>query len=134
MATASSWSAATSQTPDKAIDGVIGGYTESGGDYTKEWASNGETAGAWLSLTWSSPVTINRLVLNDRPNLNDQILGGTVAFSDGSNVTISALNNDGSDTTVSIAQRTVSSLKLTVTKTSSTTLNIGLSEIRAYLI
>lgn len=114
---------------------MISGYKEDGtGDYRKEWATNGEAVGAWWSLTWSSPVTINRLVLNDRPNLNDQILGGVVSFSDGSNVTVSALNNDGSDTTFSIAQRTISSLKLTVTNASSTTLNIGLSEFRAYLI
>lgn len=33
---ASSWSDSTSQTPDKAIDGVIDGYTAAGGDYTKE--------------------------------------------------------------------------------------------------
>ncbi|GEM11351.1 hypothetical protein Rt10032_c14g5368 [Rhodotorula toruloides] len=135
IANASSWSAANLQTPDKAIDGVISGYKEDGtGDYTKEWATNGEGVGAWLSLTWSSPVTINRLILNDRPNLNDQILGGVVSFSDGSNVTVTALNNDGSDTTFSIAQRTISSLKLTVTNVSSTTLNIGLSEFRAYSI
>lgn len=36
-ASASTWSDATSQTPDKAVDGVVSGYKEDGsGDYTKE--------------------------------------------------------------------------------------------------
>ena len=99
-ASASTWNDATSQTPDKAIDGVVNGYKENGsGDYTKEvrlslsplgahsplprsiadvlrtcsqWASDHEGAGATLALAWSSPVTANRVVLFDRPNLNDQ--------------------------------------------------------------
>ena len=87
-ATASSQNTNTGQTANKAIDGVIDGYP---GDYTKEWATVGGGAGSWLKLTWSSPQTVNRIVLYDRPNLNDQITGGNIQFSDGSSVTVGPL-------------------------------------------
>ncbi|GAA6033581.1 hypothetical protein JCM8097_001467 [Rhodosporidiobolus ruineniae] len=134
-ATASSWNAATDQTPAQAIDGVISGYKEDGsGDYTKEWASSAEGAGAWLKLVWSSPVTANRIVLYDRPNLLDQITGGTLTFSDNSTLAVPALNNDGSATTLDFSTRTFSSLTLTVTSVASTGQNTGLSEIQVYLV
>ncbi|GAA5869289.1 hypothetical protein JCM8547_005186 [Rhodosporidiobolus lusitaniae] len=133
-ATASSWSSSTDQTPTKAIDGLVGGYTTSGGDYTQEWASSGGGAGTTFTLTWAQAVTANRFVLYDRPNLDDQMTGATVSFSDGSSVTIPALNNDGSATTVNFSTRTFTSLVLTVTSVSSTTYNVGLSEFQVYLV
>ena len=87
-ATASSQNTSTGQTANKAIDGVIDGYP---GDYTKEWATAGGGAGSWLKLTWSSPQTVNTIVLYDRPNLNDQITGGNIQFSDRSSVTVGTL-------------------------------------------
>ena len=45
-------------------------------------------AGSWLKLTWSSPQTINTVVLYDRPNTNDQVTGGTLTFSDGSTIAV----------------------------------------------
>jgi hypothetical protein len=51
LASASSESTGTSQTADKAIDGVIDGYP---GDYTKEWSTVGGGAGSWLKLTSAS--------------------------------------------------------------------------------
>ncbi len=128
-ATASSQNTADSQTANKAIDGVIDGYP---GDYTKEWATVGGVAGSWLNLAWTTPQTISKVVLYDRPNLNDQVTGGTLTFSDGSTVTVPALNNDGSATTVTFPSKTTTSLLFTVTSVSSTTQNVGLSEIQAY--
>lgn len=69
------------QGPEKAIDGVVSGYIPGGGDYTKEWASDGQGAGAIFNLTWAQPVTASRIVLYDRPNLSDNILGATIYFS-----------------------------------------------------
>ena len=128
-ATASSQNTSTGQTADKAIDGVIDGYP---GDSTKEWATVGGKAGSWLKLTWSSSQTMSRIVLYDRPNLNDQITGGNVQFSDGSSITISALNNNGSATTFTFSSRTITSLQLNITSVSSSTENIGLAEIQVY--
>ncbi|HTN51547.1 MAG TPA: PIG-L family deacetylase, partial [Anaeromyxobacter sp.] len=79
--TVSSENAAAGQLGTSAIDGVIGGYP---GDTTKEWATQGEGAGAWIQLHWSTPVTLEEARLYDRPNLVDQVLSGRLIFSDGS--------------------------------------------------
>ena len=93
--TASSQNSDTKQLAAKAVDGVADGYP---GDYTREWATLGEKAGAWLKLDWPSPFVVSRIVLNDRPNANDQITAATLKFSDGSSLTTGALPNDGSVT------------------------------------
>ena len=126
---ASSENASSGQTAAKAIDGVIDGYP---GDYTKEWATDHGHEGSWLKLTWGSAQTIDKVVLYDRPNTDDQVTGGTLTFSDGSTVNVPALNNDGSATTVTFPARATTSVLFTVTSVSSTTFNIGLAEIQAY--
>lgn len=128
-ATASSENTSTGQTAAKVIDGVIDGYP---GDYTKEWATDGGGAGSWLNLTWSSPQTVGRIVLYDRINSNDQITGGNIQFSDGSSITISALNNDGSATPFTFTSRSITSLQLNITSVSPSTQNVGLAEIQVY--
>jgi hypothetical protein len=127
--TASSQNTSTGQTAAKAVDGSILGYPA---DYTHEWATNGQKAGAWLNLAWSSPQSLTSITLNDRPNLNDQVTAGTITFSDGSTLTVGALPNDGSPLTVTFPAKTVTSLKFTVTAVSSTTQNVGLAEIQAF--
>lgn len=127
-ATASSQNTSTGQTAAKAIDGVIDGYP---GDYSREWATQGGKANSWLNLAWSSPVTINQVVLYDRPNAGDQVTGGTLKFSDGSTVAVPALDNAGGPTTVTFPTKTTSSLRFTVTSVSGITGNVGLAEITA---
>jgi LmbE family N-acetylglucosaminyl deacetylase len=128
-ATASSENVADGQTAAKAIDGVINGYP---GDYTAEWATSGGRAGSWLQLTWAGPVQLNGVVLFDRPNVGDQITGATLTFSDGSTVSVPALDNAGKATTVSFPARSTTSLRITVTSVSASTQNVGLSEIQAW--
>ena len=127
--TASSQTPATGQTAVKAVDGVIDGYP---GDHTKEWATNRQGVGAWLNLSWSSPYSVSQVVLYDRPNLDDQITGATLAFSDGSSITVGPLNNNGTATTVTFPARVITGLRMTVTGVSSATLSAGLSEIQVY--
>ncbi|TFV86358.1 hypothetical protein E4P40_12990 [Blastococcus sp. CT_GayMR20] len=127
--TASSENAAGGQTAGKAVDGTVDGYP---GDWTAEWATQGCAAGTWLQLTWPTAVTLDRIVLHDRPNANDQITGGTLTFADGSTVAVPALANDGSATTVSFPARSTTSVRLTITAVSATTGNVGLAEIQAW--
>ena len=127
--TASTQNTSTGQTAVKAVDGVIGGYP---GDYTKEWATTGQKTGAWLNLSWSAPYSVNQVVLYDRPNLNDQITTATIAFSDGSSISVGPLNNNGTATTYSFPARVITGLKMTVTGVSSSTGSVGLSEIQVY--
>jgi len=127
--TASSERPSTGQLAIKAIDGIVDGYP---GDHTREWATLSEGAGAWIQLAWMSPRTIDRVVLHDRPNTNDQILSGTLSFSNGSSVAVDALVNNGGAVEVPIAPRTVTWVKLTVNSVSVGTTNVGLAEILVY--
>jgi hypothetical protein len=128
-AKATASSAASGQGAAKAIDGVISGYPA---DSSKEWASNGGKAGSWLKLTWTTAQTINTIVLYDRPNTADQITGGNIAFSDGTSIAVGSLPNAGTAYTLTFPAKTVTTLQLNITSVSSTTENVGLSEIQVY--
>ena len=125
-ATASSQNAAAGQTAAKAIDGIADGYP---GDYTREWATQAGKAGSWLNLAWTTPVTVSHVVLRDRPNGDDNVTAGTLTFSDGTTVSVGALDPAGAATTVDFPARSTTSVRFTVTAVSSTTLNVGLAEI-----
>jgi len=113
----------------KAIDGVISGYPT---DETKEWSTNAGKAGSWIKLTWSSPVTVSRIVLYDRPNLEDQVLTGTLTFSDGSTLAVGALDNAGGPTTITFSPKTITSVQFTVNSVSTRTYEVGLAEFEVY--
>ena len=127
--TASSQNTANDQLAVKAVDGVIDGYP---GDYTREWATTGQGAGAWIMLTWSNPYIVDRVMLYDRPNGSDQILSATLSFSDGSTVAVGPLDNSGKAVEITFAPRTTSSVKLTVSSVSSSTGNVGLAEFKVF--
>ena len=42
-----------------------------------EWITHREWNGAWIRLTWPTPVMLSDIALYDRPNLTDNILTGT---------------------------------------------------------
>lgn len=123
------------QTLAKAVDGVAQGYPA---DYTKEWASVGGKAGCWIQLTWATPVSISKVVLYDRPNADDQVTDGTLTFSDGTSQAVGALTNTGltagmaAGVTVTFTPRTVTWVKFTMNKVSTTTHNIGLAEMEVW--
>ena len=117
------------QEATKAIDSVIAGWPANG---TAEWSSSGQRNGAWIQLYWSAAQTIDRVYLYDRPNLNDQVTGGTLTFSDGTTVNVPELNNNGTATIVTFTARATTTLRFTVTSTSGSTSNIGLAEIETY--
>jgi hypothetical protein len=85
-----------------------------------------------LTLTWPGAHTLDRVVLFDRPNLDDQVTGGTLTFSDGSTVAVPSLDNAGAATTVDFPARATTSLRFAVTSVSGATHNVGLSEIQAW--
>ena len=64
----------------RAHDGLIG--QQDGGD----WASAGEQD-PWIRLEWDEPVDADRVVLYDRPGVDD-VNAGTLTFSDGSTVVV----------------------------------------------
>ncbi len=126
-ATASSQNSTTGQLATKAIDGVIGGCPD---NCSAEWASVGQLAGAWLNLTWPQSYVINKIVLFDMPNLNEQILDGTLTFSDGTSIAIGPLTNSGSGDIFTFPAKRANSVKLTVNQANGS--NIGLAEIQVF--
>jgi hypothetical protein len=99
-----------------------------------QWASKRQRVGAWIKLTWTSPVTFNQIVLYDRPNLADQVLDATLTFSDGKQVSTGALENDGSANYINISTVSTTSVVFKVTAVSGTTTSVGLSELQLYLV
>ena len=128
-ATATASSQTSAQPASAAIDGIVSGYPY---DSSKEWSTNGGGANSWLTLTWSSPVTLATIILHDRINLNDQITSGTLTFSNGTQIQVGALPNDGSGLTVNVPDITTTTLTLTVNSVSASTQNVGLAEIEAW--
>jgi len=127
--TASSQNTWTAQTAAQVVDGFAVG---SPGTRTREWATDGGGAGSWIQLDYPAPQAINGVVLYDRPNLDDQITGGTLVFSDASTVATGALPNNGSALTLRFPARITTSLRLLITSVSKTTRNVGLAEIETY--
>jgi LmbE family N-acetylglucosaminyl deacetylase len=129
--TASTERAASGQTAVKVADGSPLGYPA---DATHEWATSGQGAGAWLQMTWPSGQTVAKIVLHDRPNTGDQVVAGTVTFSDGSTIPVGPLSNNGAAVIYEFPARTVTSARLDITQVSATTGNVGLAEFEIYEI
>jgi len=111
-------------------DSVRGGWP---GNTSNEWASNGQGVGAWVTLTWPVPVTVREIWLYDRPNNDDQVLSGTLSFSNGADITVGALPNDASQPAkASFDPRTITWVKFTVTSVKTGCQNIGLSEFEVF--
>ena len=57
-------------TPQKAIDGVLGYGPDLVGVHAgagqSEWATNGQTVGAWIQVKLEAPTAINRAILSNR--------------------------------------------------------------------
>jgi LmbE family N-acetylglucosaminyl deacetylase len=127
-ATASSANTGGGQSAAKAIDGIISGYPTNS---SAEWATQGgQLAGTWFTLTWSAPQLVSRVVLYDRINTSDRILGGTILFSDGSSLPVGSLPNSGAPYSLNFAPKTVTSLTLQITAAQGW--STGLAEIQVF--
>jgi len=104
-------------------DGIIGQLG------TGEWAPANTDTSPWGRLDWSASQSISQIVLYDRNNTTDQVLGGTLTFSDGSSITVAALNNNGTANTISFATKNVTWVKFQITSYSGLP---GLSEFQVY--
>jgi len=122
---ASSQNTATAQTATKVADG------RTGSPLIGEWATRGGKAGSWVTLTWPDVQHLGSVTLTDRPNISDQVLAGTLTFSDGTAVKVGALPNTGGSLTITFPARSVTSVKFTITKVSARTANVGLAEFAA---
>ncbi|KAL4943432.1 hypothetical protein BDV06DRAFT_138528 [Aspergillus oleicola] len=127
--TASSSNVGANQTPDKAVDGSTGGFPAA---HAHEWATEGGKAGSWLSLSWESPQVISKVALFDRPNLDDQVLAAALEFDNGNAIEIGDLTNYGTRRLVDVGDRTAQNLTVKITAVTSSTINVGLSEVQVF--
>ncbi|WP_018759597.1 DUF7402 domain-containing protein [Paenibacillus terrigena] len=96
-----------------------------------EWASKGQKE-AWYQLTWSSPVTVKKILVADRPNSTDDISSAIITFSDNSTVEITDIPPNGKPKVIVLPEeKTITSLKIDIKGTPST-LNVGLIGLEVY--
>lgn len=84
----------------------------------------------WIQLDWDSEQSINKIVLYDRPSLEEHIGGGKLRFSDGSEITVSAMPNNGAPKLIVFPTKKVTWVKFVATDGDG--LNLGLSEIEVF--
>lgn len=109
-----------------AVDGIVDGYPH---DMTAEWASDSETVGAWLRLTWKTPQKIAEIQLFDRPHPGAHITSGQLKFSDGSRLTTGPLPDDAATPLeVKFKPKTVDWVEFRVGGVKPGSIYIGLSE------
>jgi hypothetical protein len=105
------------------VDGIVDGLP---GDPTHEWAADGELGGAWITLTWPAPVTIDRVILHDRPSEADNVVSARLVLPD-EEIPVAALPADGRSAEIKFAARTLSTLTLAIDDATGTA--AGLAEI-----
>jgi LmbE family N-acetylglucosaminyl deacetylase len=128
-ATATASTQEANQGAAKAIDGFTDGYPT---NESHEWSTQGQAVNAWLQLTWASAQTISQVVLYDRPNADDNVLAGTLTFSNGASVAVGALPNTSGSLAVSFSARSVTWVRFTVNQVSANTYNVGLAELEVH--
>jgi len=102
-------------------------------DGVREWAAKA-AAGEWIRLEWAAPGrTVNKVVLYDRANPKDQVVTGTLTFSDGSSLAVGKLQNDGqAGTVVTFPAKTIRWIQFTVNAVRPGTENAGLGEMMVF--
>lgn len=112
------------------IDGIIGV------DGAGEWACEKDTLFwgyiryPWVQLKWDESQTISKVILYDRSTLHEHTAGGWLRFSDGTEISVNALPNDGTAKVVTFAPKKVTWVKFQVADGVGG--NLGLSEIEVY--
>ena len=84
----------------------------------------------WIQLDWDTEVSVNRVVLYDRPTLLAHTAAGTLIFSDGSRIKVNAIPNDGSPKMIEFESKKVKWVRFQVTDGEG--VNLGLSEIEVF--
>ncbi len=115
---------------DNIKDGIIGVANKG------EWACEGDTTDwgyirfPWIQLDWNQPQAIDKILLFDRPALNNHIASGRLVFSDGSIVWVDQIPNDGTAKLVKFDTKKVTSVRFETTDGNGK--DLGFSEIEVY--
>ena len=120
--------------PGKNVLAAVDGIKQKHG--TGEWIGDspnhwwGEIVYPAVEMTWKRPQKVNKVVVYDRPSLEEHMAAAVLKFSDGSEEHVFAVPNDGSAKTIVFEPREVAGMKLEVVD--GVGVNIGLSEIEVY--
>ncbi|MCG8307406.1 MAG: GH92 family glycosyl hydrolase [Cytophagales bacterium] len=101
-----------------------------------EWASNstanfwGGVNYPWIQLDWEEHHVIDKIILYDRVSLDSHLGGGTLRFSDGSELSVNLIPNDGSARVIEFSARNVNWVRFITTDGSGN--HLGLSEIEVF--
>lgn len=101
-----------------------------------EWASDskvnfwGGINYPWIQLDWGEKQLIDKIVFYDRPTLEVHLAGGTLQFSDGSELSVNLIPNNGSACVITFPAREIEWFRFVVSD--GTGDNMGLSEIEVY--
>lgn len=83
-----------------------------------------------IELNWNKPVTVSEVVLYDRPTPQSHTAGGILHFSDGSQIQVFEIPNDGSPKSVRFPDKQIEWLRFETTDADGS--QVGLSEIEVY--
>ena len=114
----------------KVIDGLIR-ISEKG-----EWASDskvnfwGGINYPWIQLDWEESQLIDKIVFYDRVSLKSHLTGGTLQFSDGTEISVNLIPNDGSACVVTFPAKKIEWFRFVVSDGNGD--NLGLSEIEVF--
>ncbi|MCM4150844.1 glycoside hydrolase family 92 protein [Arenibacter sp. N53] len=111
-------------------DGMV--YFEDMGEWVSDSKMNfwGGINYPWAKLDWDHPQTINKVIVYDRPNSQSHTAGGTLFFSDGTEISVTAIPNNGAPKVISFPDKTIKWLRFEVTDGNGN--NLGLSEIEVF--
>lgn len=111
---------------EKVINGYAKANVPEGAEF--EWASQGE-ANPTITINWYDKITVGTIVLYDRVNANDHVIGGVITFSDGSEIEFDEIPNDGAPYYIDVPDKETTSIEInTVTEGP----NPGFAEIEVY--
>ena len=101
-----------------------------------EWASDskvnfwGGINYPWIQLDWDESKRIDKIIFYDRASLKSHLAGGTLQFSDGSELSVNLIRNDGSACVIKFPAKKVEWFRFVVSD--GTGDYLGLSEIEVF--
>ena len=101
-----------------------------------EWASDatqnfwGGINYPWIQLDWEQPQLIDKIIFYDRVTLDSHMAGGTLRFSDGSELSVNLIKNDGNASVVTFPAKETKWIRFIATDGFGS--NLGFSEIEVY--
>jgi hypothetical protein len=109
----------------QASKGVADGLPNTG-----EWITSRQREGAWIRLSWEYPVTVTEVELYDRLDPRENVLAGTLLFSDGLTLSVPALPPNGTAWRTVFRPRQINWLLFRIDRAEGT--QTGLDEIMVY--